>query len=146
MPHRIRQNPHARPKPLAPSYPIVTRLEYRLTDEKCDTGPRTGRTVTISRREVSFESESRLPLGALVEVGIVWPVKLDNSIPLKLQIHGRAVRVSGNITTVEILRYEFHTLARRASLDNTVSPEGRSRALADIASAAPLLFARTAPG
>jgi len=54
-------------------------------------------------------------MGSLVELAISWPVWLEDQIPLKLHIVGKAVQVDGRQTTVQISRYEFRTAARRAA-------------------------------
>jgi hypothetical protein len=46
-------------------------------------GTGTGRTRTISRTRLWFESENRLPIGMLVELAVAWPARLDNRV-LKL--------------------------------------------------------------
>jgi len=66
-----------------------------------------GRTVSMSRTEVIFEALLRLPVGKCVRLSIEWPVKLDNEIPLTLDVHGRTVAAQGNRVSVEILRHEF---------------------------------------
>lgn len=103
------------------SYPIVSHLEYQITRDGRRIAAGTGRTVTMSAHTVCFESENGLPLGELIELAVVWPARLDNRIPLKLRIVGRTVRVSGLLTTIKILKYEFRTMGARSSLGRAES-------------------------
>ena len=97
------------------SYPIATEVEYRLMQQEHVLGIGAGRTKTISSSCVVFESERALPVGLLVELAVTWPVRLENSVTLKLQILGRTVSITGNCTIVDILRHEFRTAATQDS-------------------------------
>ena len=79
------------------------------TDRVLDRGH--GQTVTMSRTSVWLESDKELPVGVLIQLAVMWPVRLDNKIPLRLIIHGRTVVADGKNAKVEILRHEFRTWA-----------------------------------
>lgn len=78
-----------------------------------------GRTTSISSSSIVFECERPLPAGMLVELAVTWPVRLDNTVRLRLHILGRTVRAMGNFTAIDILRHEFRTVATQ---DNARSP------------------------
>jgi hypothetical protein len=62
---------------------------------------------------VQIETEHGLPIGAMVELAVTWPARLENDVLLKLQIMGRTIRAEGKYTTINIARYEFRTRASR---------------------------------
>jgi len=66
---------------------------------------------------VQIETEHGLPIGAMVELAVTWPARLDNDVLLKLQIMGRTVRAEGKYTMINIARYEFRTRASRHRRD-----------------------------
>jgi hypothetical protein len=76
-----------------------------------------GRTIYLSSGSMQIETEHGLPLGRKVELAITWPARLDNHVPLKLQILGRTVEVEGGCTIINIAGYEFApVLARPARI------------------------------
>lgn len=93
------------------SYSIMAELDYRLlgADGVLDRGY--GHTKAMSRTSVWLEFDKAVPVGVSVELGIIWPVRLDNKIPLKLVICGRTVQTDGKYAEVEILRHQFRTRA-----------------------------------
>ena len=66
---------------------------------------------------MQIETEHGLPIGAMVELAVTWPARLDNDVLLKLQIMGRTVGVEGGCSTIKIARYEFRTRASPAFKD-----------------------------
>ena len=105
------------------SYPINMDLEYCvILFDRIFLGR--GRTMTMSRNTVVFASDTALPEGVRVELALNWPARLDNTIPLKLQVFGQTTRVNGNVIELTILRYEFRTVARDRQLEYipTVAP------------------------
>jgi hypothetical protein len=108
---RAAQKKHRR-KEWEHSYPIQVDLEYRLIseDQTCTTGA--GRTISISSRSILFEAETVLPVGMVVELGLIWPIHLDLKVGLKLQVLASIVRVEGKSALVKILRHEFRTRRR----------------------------------
>ena len=105
MHHTIRE-PRITPER---SYPIKADLDCLLLDASGVLERGHGQTQAMSRSSVWLESDLALRLGVLVELGITWPVRLDNKVPLRLIIYGRTVSVDGKYAKVEILRHEFRT-------------------------------------
>jgi hypothetical protein len=68
-----------------------------------------GRTVNICSRGLLVELEGRVPGLGSIDLSIKWPFLLEGSIPLKLMVRGRIVRVDGRRIAVEFLAREFHT-------------------------------------
>lgn len=91
------------------SYPMRVDLNYRLigVDGELDQG--SGQTMALSCTSVWIESDKPLRVGLLVELGITWPVYLDDKIPLRLVVKGRTVSADGNFARIEIARHEFRT-------------------------------------
>ena len=68
-----------------------------------------GKTIDMSAGGVLISTESDLMTNELVELAIDWPVQPHGSVPLKLMVFGRLVRVEGRRAAVMIDRYEFRT-------------------------------------
>lgn len=96
------------------SYPLTIDLEYRLLDRGRAVKAGRGRTVRLSSACVQFECADYLPEQSKVEISIVWPVRLDNNVGLKLCLVGRTVSSQDHLIVVEIQRYEFRTRSKRA--------------------------------
>lgn len=97
-------------------FPICAHVEYHLPESQ-GLSSGVGRTIYLSSSSVQIESEHGLPIGAMVELAVTWPARLDNDVLLKLQIMGRTVRAEGKYTTINIARYEFRTRASRPRRD-----------------------------
>ena len=98
-------------------FPICAHVEYHLPERYGVLSSGVGRTIYLSSSSVQIETERGLPIGAMVELAVTWPARLDNDVLLKLQVMGRTVRAEGKYTTINIARYEFRTRASRARRD-----------------------------
>lgn len=98
-------------------FPICAHVEYHLPESQGVLSSGVGRTIYLSSSSVQIETEHGLPTGAMVELAVTWPARLDNDVLLKLQIMGRTVRAEGKYTTINIARYEFRTRASRPRRD-----------------------------
>jgi hypothetical protein len=94
-------------------YPVKIACEYRivLRNRKVVTG--IGGTVNISSGGVLVQTANSLPRGVAIELSIAWPVRLNNTVPLKLRVIGQTVRTLDNCTAVAIRRHAFHTSGMR---------------------------------
>lgn len=101
-------------------YPIRVEVEYQLMKDDRILKRGTGYTKNMSRTSVWLHSDNLLPAGMTVQLGLSWPVLLENKTPLKLVIFGRTARTEGDCTLVHIASYEFRTrsllTANRTSL------------------------------
>jgi hypothetical protein len=88
-------------------YPICADVEYYLLKGHGVWSSGVGRTIYLSSGSMQIETAHGLPLGRKVELAITWPARLDNHLPLKLQIMGHTVGVDGGYTTINIAGYEF---------------------------------------
>jgi len=68
-----------------------------------------GRIVDISSRQTLMAIDDVLPVDAIVELRIAWPVKLDDNVALSLHVKGRTLTSVGNQAGVAIVGYEFRT-------------------------------------
>ena len=68
-----------------------------------------GRIVDISSRQTLMAIDDVLPVDAIVELRIAWPVKLDDNVALSLHVKGRTLTSVGNQAAVAIVGYEFRT-------------------------------------
>lgn len=112
MPPEIRATARESSASIDRSYPMTSELEYRLVGPAGVLARGRGWTQAMSGTAVWIESDQALRVGALIELAVAWPVRLDKKIPLRLIIHGRTVRAAGNYAKVEILRHEFRTRAQ----------------------------------
>ena len=90
-------------------FAINEELRYKLLsgDRVTETG--TGWTQNISSSGISFVTDAILDIGALVELSVSWPVRLDDICPIQLMIYGSVVRSDPTGTAMLIERYEFRT-------------------------------------
>lgn len=93
-------------------FPLERELRYRLVESAVAGG--TGMGIDASSSGIAFTSDSPLPLGALIELSISWPVELEDSCRLRLVARGRVVRSDGERTACTIDRFEFRTQARNS--------------------------------
>ena len=92
-------------------FPIRQDVQYRLVGEPA-AAPGSGKVVDISSRGVRFTTESPLPLGAGVQLSVMWPVSLSGGAPLQLVVLGRVVRCDAGEAALAIEKYEFRTRSR----------------------------------
>lgn len=95
-------------------FPIQKDVQYQCLKRGRVSAIGEGRTLQISSGEVRFTTQHPLKQGERVLLTIDWPVMLDNTCPMKLQIRGSVVRSEPGAVAVKIARYEFRT--RGASL------------------------------
>ena len=102
---------HRKENPPDRIYPIRADVHYRLMDGDRALGCGSGQTKTMSSRSVWLKSDGSLRIGGLIQLDVVWPVRLNNRVALKLVITGKTVKVEGQSARVDILRHEFRTRA-----------------------------------
>ena len=90
-------------------FPFRQEARYRVVPVGPSSTAGCGRTVDMSSRGVLFTTESKLPLGRLIELSVSWPVKLEGTCPLNLVVSGRIVRAESKRAAVAIERYDFRT-------------------------------------
>jgi len=90
-------------------YPFAADVAYKLVGVGGIFIEGRGRSVNMSSSGILIATEAALPLGALIEIEIVWPAKLDDYVCLNLHVRGRTLRSDWNHTTVAITEYEFRT-------------------------------------
>ena len=96
-------------------YPLTLDVEYKLLERKRVQRKGLGRTINISARGVLFGTSDLLPIlidllsSDSVQLLINWPFLLDGSIPLKLLMYGKIVRVASNRIAVRVTGHTFHT-------------------------------------
>lgn len=67
----------------------------------------TGKVENISSIGLAFRTDEPPKLGSRLAVYLVWPVKLDNRIMLRLVFNGVVLRVRGSLVVVSMRRPEF---------------------------------------
>lgn len=87
-------------------------LRYKVTGERIEPACGVGRTINLCSGGVAFLAEHPLPEGAFVELSISWPVLLDESCPMRLNVFGRVLRTAGLAVACSIDKYEFRTAPR----------------------------------
>ena len=92
-------------------FAIRSELRYILLNNETIIASGSAHTINVSSRGVSFTTEQRLPVGSTVELAIAWPVKLDETCPLRLVILGRVVRSDAGTAACTIEKFEFRTPA-----------------------------------
>lgn len=72
-----------------------------------------GRTVAISSHEVHFTARDLPKPRTRVRLALEWPVLLDSTCPMTLEIHGSVIPGAPGTAAIRIARYEFRTRAAR---------------------------------
>lgn len=93
---------------------VAAPVDYRLqTTIGKVAHARKGQTVNLSSDGILFRADGlSLPVGALLEISIRWPVNLNDRVGLKLIVVGPIVRREGDCVAVRIQRAEFRTRKR----------------------------------
>ena len=83
----------------------------------------------MGAKRLIFIANTPLSQGERIQVSLLWPVQLPGGINLKLVIRGRVSEANGNLITIAILKYEFHTRAGgRKPQAETLLPPGHTYA------------------
>ncbi len=93
-------------------FPMRRELRYKWVKQGIGAEAGHGETVDIASGGVSFATERPVPAGAYVELSISWPVLLDHSCPMRLNVFGRVIRAEAGRCACTIEKYEFRTQAR----------------------------------
>ena len=103
-------------------FPVSLELSYREVKSKQNLTGR-GKTINISSSGILFAAEHPLVVDANVELTLLWPVLLNDEVPLLLKVNGRVLRTEGSRMAIEILQYEFR-ISGRGMKANGVSKQG----------------------
>jgi CheY-like chemotaxis protein len=68
-----------------------------------------GRTIDLSSSGLCFTADRALVTGQELDISIDWPVLLDGSVKIQLNLWGVVVRTNGTATALEIQRHKFRT-------------------------------------
>ncbi|MCD6029869.1 MAG: type pilus assembly PilZ [Thermomicrobiales bacterium] len=93
-------------------FPMRRELRYKLLKDGSIAESGAGETVDMGSGGVGFSIERELPVGAFIELSISWPVLLDQSCPMRLNVFGRVVRNDSGMCACTIDKYEFRTQSR----------------------------------
>ena len=99
-------------------------VRYKLADDGVVVAAGCGQTIDICSGGVAFVTEQPLTPGGFVEVSISWPVKLDETCPMRFIAFGRILRCNGRKTVCSIDKYEFRTSARTFEASVTTRGDG----------------------
>lgn len=81
------------------------RIEPRFRFE----GIIVGESLKIGSKDLLFTTTEAFLPGQVVEACIDWPIRLDNSVPIKLVVEGKVVASADDSTAIRIERYQFRT-------------------------------------
>jgi len=90
-------------------FPMGLELTYAVKRGKRTLTNGGGRTVNLSKDGILFQSTSEFMPGEVIELSILWPVRLADIIGLTLRVRGCVVWAESNHTALKILQHEFHT-------------------------------------
>jgi hypothetical protein len=93
-------------------FPMRRELRYKLLKDGATAEAGAGETVDMGSGGISFAIERELPVGSFIELSISWPVLLDHSCPMRLNVFGRVVRNEPGKCACTIDKYEFRTQSR----------------------------------
>lgn len=95
-------------------FPIECRVSFRTLNGSRPSQQGRGSTVNIGSGGVLLAVDRPVREGALLEVSVEWPAKLDNRSDLKLILCGSVIRSEGNRIAVTVQKHEFRTAGRGA--------------------------------
>jgi hypothetical protein len=103
-----------RERRLKKRFPLEQEVRYKMLygQRIAETGA--GKTTNISSGGIWMTTESMLTTGMPVELSMSWPVRLNDTCPMKLMIYGCVVRSNQRGAAIAIERYEFRTQGSRA--------------------------------
>lgn len=93
-------------------FPMCRELRYKLLMDGATAEVGAGETIDMGSGGVSFTVERSLPVGAFIELSISWPVLLDQTCPMRLNVFGRVIRNDSGKCACTIDKYEFRTQSR----------------------------------
>ncbi|HKE25370.1 MAG TPA: hypothetical protein VKB88_23590 [Bryobacteraceae bacterium] len=96
-------------RPLSPNswFPIQVEIEYKVIDSTRGPVAGHGLTVGMSREEIWFLLGTPVDDGAVVEVWVDWPARLESGVALQFYAQG-AVRVTDNgRAALKVFRHDF---------------------------------------
>jgi len=105
------------PRRLSPNswYPIQIEIEYKVLDSTSGPVAGHGLTVGMSREEICFQLGAPVDDGAVVEVWVDWPARLESGVALQFYAQGE-VRVTDNgRAALKILRHDFRIAPKNRS-------------------------------
>ena len=107
-------------------YPIALPVQFNVVKNYSVVHSGTGTTINISSGGIAIETMEVLKPRSYVELSIGWPVKLNQTCPLKLVASGRVLRSDSVSTVIQLERYEFRTqrLAAHQAMAQSVSMVG----------------------
>jgi hypothetical protein len=95
-------------------FPLNREVRYRLLQQPLEEHG-VGTAINASSGGIAFRCDRPLPLNALIEFSVSWPVSLQDSCPLRLVAKGRVVRSDGRSAACTIDKFEFRTQSRNLS-------------------------------
>jgi hypothetical protein len=96
----------------APGFPFETSVSYKVLGAKNLGQAGRGRTISISRRVVTFAADREIPNGVGLELAVDWPIQLPGYMMTKLMLCGVVISADPSKTTMEIVRHEFRMKLR----------------------------------
>lgn len=100
---------------LTSRFPLQQEIRYRLIHSRRVCAG-VGETLDISSKGILFTTTERLPTGAMIEIAMHWPARLNGNCLLQFVATGRVVRSNANSAALRIQRYEFRTRAATQSV------------------------------
>ena len=86
-------------------YPVELDFHYQMVSGRKVVDAGRGRTVSISSTTVLFKADHDISAGWSTEAMIEWPVRLDDSLPLRLHLHGETIPCEHGFSRIRISSY-----------------------------------------
>ena len=93
-------------------FPMRRELRYKLLRDGAVAESGNGETVDIGSGGIAFTINRDLPVGSFIELSISWPVLIEESCPMRLNVFGRIVRSQPGKVACTVDKYEFRTQSR----------------------------------
>jgi hypothetical protein len=93
-------------------FAIQRDVRYKLAEDGVVVAAGVGQTIDIGSGGVAFITDKPLTPGGYAELSISWPVLLDKTCLMRLNVFGRVLRCAGRMAVCSIYKYEFRTQSR----------------------------------
>ena len=117
-------------RPTGGRYPIRLPVEFRFGRGRDYLPGGQTSTISISSQLILIEPDDRIRVGQRVQIVIDWPARVDNRVPLKLHVTGRAVNTDESCLAIQVRKYEFRIAASKSRVARPITPDSPEIALA----------------
>jgi len=88
-------------------FPLQEPVEYRLILSKRFSIAGKGQTLNVGSGGILFSTQHLLPVGAMIELVVEWPARIDGLLAMKLVVAGRVLRSDHRQAAVRLEKHQL---------------------------------------